>query len=143
MMSCAEMAARLNWAAVRAKAEIDIPTEAVVAKAEEKAKAAIGTYLFGWPQLAESTQADRSAKGYSPNEPLLRTGAMRDSLAHRAELSAEGAEGVVFSDDVKALWAELGTSRGEPPRPFLFQSLLRCDAEIESAFTAFIESLFG
>jgi hypothetical protein len=143
MMSCAEMAARLNWAAVRAKAEIDIPTEAVVSAAEEKAKAAIGTYSLGWPQLAESTQADRAAKGYSPNDPLLRTGAMRDGIAHKAELSAEGAEGVVFSDDVKALWAELGTSRGEPPRSFLYQSLLRCDAEIESAFTAFLESLFA
>jgi hypothetical protein len=131
------MAARLNLAAVKAKAEIDIPTEAVVAAAEEKAKEAIGTYVFGWPQLAESTLARKSA-----DTPLLETGAMRDSISHRAELSPEGAEGVVYSDDKTALYQELGTSRGIPPRSFLYQSLLRCDPEIEAAFTAFMESLF-
>jgi hypothetical protein len=136
MISCAEMAARLNWAAVRAKAEIDIPTEAVVAKAEEKAKEAIGTYDYGWPQLAESTLERKSA-----NTPLLETGEMRDSVSHKAELSAEGAEGVVYSDDKTALYQELGTSRGIPPRPFLYPSLLRCEPEIESAFAAFFESL--
>jgi hypothetical protein len=137
MLSCAEMAARLNWAAVRVKAEIDIPTEAVVAKAEEKAKEAIGTYAYGWPQLAESTLEHKGA-----NTPLLETGSMRDSISHKAELSAVGAEGLVYSDDIKALWQEMGTSRGIPPRPFLYQSLLRCDPEIESAFRAFMESLF-
>jgi hypothetical protein len=67
---------------------------------------------------------------------------MRDSISHRAELSPEGAEGVVYSDDKTALYQELGTSRGIPPRSFLYQSLLRCDPEIEAAFTAFMESLF-
>jgi hypothetical protein len=139
MMTCAEMAARLNWAAVRAKAEIDIPTEAVVAKAEEKAKEAIGTYAYGWAPLQPDTIAHKA----NGDTPLLETGAMRDSISHKAELSAEGAEGLVYSDDIKALWQELGTSRGIPPRSFLYQSLVRCEPEIATAFTAFVESLFA
>jgi hypothetical protein len=139
MMSCAEMAARINWAAVRAKAEIDIPTEAVVAKAEAKAKEAIGNYSYGWPPLKPETIAHKA----NGDTPLLETGAMRDSISHKAELSAEGAEGLLYSDDIKALYQEIGTSRGIPPRSFLYQSLLRCDAEIETAFTSFFESLFA
>ena len=142
-MTPGEFAARLQWAAVRAKTELDIPVEAVVEAAAEKARAAIGTYGYGWPQLAASTQADRVSRGYAANEPLLRTGEMRGSIGHMAALSAEGAEGVVYSTDVVAVWQELGTSRGIPPRSFLMQSLLRSDPEIEAAFTAFVASLFA
>ena len=143
MMTPAEFARKLQWAAVRARTEIDIPTEAVVEAAAEKARTAIGTYAYGWPQLAASTQADRAARGYAANEPLLRTGEMRGSIGHMAQLSAEGAEGVIYSTDEIAVFQELGTSRGIPPRSFLMASLLRCDPEIEAAFTAFVVSLFA
>jgi hypothetical protein len=89
-------------------------------------------------QPVEAPQLERKGA----NTPLLETGSIRDSISHKAELSAVGAEGLVYSDDIKALWQELGTSRGIPPRSFLYQSLLRCDPEIESAFRAFMESLF-
>lgn len=41
------------------------------------AKALFGTYQAGWRQLAESTQKDRQRRGYSPNDPLLRSGALQ------------------------------------------------------------------
>jgi hypothetical protein len=143
MLSLEEFAAMLKLAAVRAKAEIDIPTEIVMVAAEKRAKEAIGTYEFGWPQLAESTQADRGAKGYAANEPLRRTGELQESIAHQTELTATGAEGVLGSGEKTALWAELGTSRGEPPRPILSESLMRSGPEIETAFGEFVMTLLS
>jgi hypothetical protein len=137
MMSFGEWAAKLESAAVRAKNEIEIPTEAVMVAAEAEAKAAIGTYAFGWPQLAESTQDERVAKGYSPNDPLLREGNLRDSIEHQVEATFEGAEGVLGSGEKTALWAELGTSRGEPPRPFLSEALMRSAPLVDVTFGHF------
>lgn len=81
---------------------------------EAEAKRVIGTYDYGWPQLAESTQEDRSRKGFAANEPLLRTGDMRDSIKH----TVDGDVGYVFSNDPIAKWQELGTAK-IPPRSFL------------------------
>lgn len=81
---------------------------------EHEAKRVIGTYEYGWPQLADSTQADRERQGFSPNDPLLRTSDMRDSIEH----TVTGAEGYVGSNDPKAKWQELGTDR-IPARSFL------------------------
>ena len=102
MLSIDEFAAMLKLAAVRAKAEIDIPTEIVMVGAEKRAKEAIGTYEFGWPQLAESTQADRVA-----------------------------------------IFQELGTSRGTPPRSYLGESLMRSGPEIETAFGEFMMTILS
>jgi hypothetical protein len=143
MFSPDEFAAMLKLAAVRAKAEIDIPTEIVMVEAEKRAKEAIGTYGFGWPQLAESTQADRVAKGYAANEPLLRDGTLRESISHQTELTFDGAEGVLGSGEKTALWAELGTSRGEPPRPALSDSLMRAGPDIETAFGEFLMTVIS
>ena len=77
---------------------------------EEEAKSAIGTYKYGWPTLAASTLARKSA-----DTPLLQTGALRDSITHTVESNSSG---VVFSNDPKAGWHEFGTAR-IPPRPFL------------------------
>jgi hypothetical protein len=84
---------------------------------EDEAKRVIGSYDYGWRELAESTQAERARLGFPPNEPLLRTGEMRDSLEHQVVLAEK--KGYVGSNDDKAVWQELGTSRGIPPRSFL------------------------
>lgn len=67
-----------------------------------------------WAELADSTKADRVAKGFPENEPELRTGEMRDSI----ETSVKGNEAVVGSASDIAMYQELGTER-MPPRPFL------------------------
>ncbi len=92
---------------------------------EAEAKAEIGDYqpakgLFAaWAQLADSTKADRAAHGFTPNDPLLRTGKLRDGIEHTVEMGALGA-GVahVGSNSPVAVYQELGTSR-IPPRSFL------------------------
>jgi hypothetical protein len=151
MMSCAEFAEVLERAAIKARNELDIPTEAYMKEVEEKAKGVIGTYAYGWPQLAEYTQDDRASLGFSANDPLLRTGGLRSSIESMAESSGLGAEGLVYSGEKTALWAEMGTRGGasgggwggpEPPRSFLMQSLVRSYGEMGSIFAAFAEALF-
>lgn len=54
------------------------------------------------------------AQGFEENEPLLRTGELRDSIEH-----AVGAgEAAIGSNNDKAVWQELGTDK-IPPRSFL------------------------
>ncbi len=60
-----------------------------------EAKKVLGTYDYDWPQLAPSTQADRVQAGFAANEPLLRTGELRDSIEytiisdHEAEVGSD------------------------------------------------------
>jgi hypothetical protein len=138
MLSIEEFAAMLERAAVKTKVEIEIPVEAVMVAAENLAKESVGTYAFGWPQLAESTQDERVAKGYSANDPLLREGDLRDSIEHQVEATFEGAEGTLGSSSMVALYQELGTSRNLPPRPFLSEALMRSAPLLETEFGEFL-----
>ncbi len=88
---------------------------AIVARACEMvanaAKEALGTYEFGWISLRPETIAHKM-RGDSP---LLETGELRDSI----QWNSSGLLGHVGSNLDRAVWQELGTSRGIPPRPFL------------------------
>ena len=114
--SLAEAAVRFAAAAratEEAKAEI---IEAACKMVAAKAKGAIGTYEFGWTPLQSETVA-RKANG---DTPLLETGELRASI----EWTAEKDVGYVGSNNDKAVWQELGTSRGIPPRPFLMTAAM-------------------
>ncbi len=82
---------------------------------QKEAKRVIGTYDYGWPELAASTQSDRESKGYPADEPLLRDGTLRDSIQYTV-ISAKEAE--IGSNDKIAVYQELGTST-IPARSFL------------------------
>jgi len=98
----------------------------VAAAIEKTAKEEIGEYqpevppFPAWAPLAESTIDNRVAQGYSPDEPLLRTGDLRDSISHQVE----GLEAAIGSDSEIALYQELGT-KTIPPRPFLGPAAIR------------------
>lgn len=91
---------------------------------ETAAKREIGEYqpaagaFPAWAELAESTKADRVAKGFSEDEPLLRTGDLRDSIKH--EVSEF--EAVIGSESDIAAYQEFGTDK-IPPRPFMGPAL--------------------
>lgn len=91
---------------------------------EKQAKAEIGVYQPAvgefpkWEELADSTKADRVSQGFTENDPLLRSGELRDSIGH----SVEGLEAVIGSTSEIAVYQEMGTSR-IPPRPFLGTAL--------------------
>lgn len=102
---------------------------------ETEAKAAIGTYEYGWPPLQPETVA-RKANG---DTPLLETGELRDSIEH----TVQGDSGFVGSNDDVAIFQELGTSR-IPPRSFLGGAAMRKGEEAAEAIgREIVTKLFG
>jgi hypothetical protein len=109
-----------------------IALEAIGQMVEAEAKRTIGTYDFDWPQLAESTQQDRERKGYEANEPLLRTGELRDAIEHQVDQhemsveigvpAGEPHSGTGATVGEIGMYQEFGTAT-IPPRPFLGPSL--------------------
>jgi hypothetical protein len=135
LSSFAGLAARLAMA----EADVKMATEAGLEKTcqliEDRAKEVIGTYIFNWPQLAQSTQEQRVALGFSANEPLLRTGKLRDSIGHLVE----GDVGYVGTNDPVAKYHEYGTTR-IPPRPFLAGALAATEGEIPKIFGSLVSA---
>jgi len=135
LSSFAQLAARL----ATADADMRLAQEAILEKAcqmiEDEAKGAIGNYKYGWPQLAESTQQERVAQGYSANEPLLRTGQLRDSIGHVVVSSKEA---FIGTNDPIAPYQEFGTSK-IPPRPFLGGALAASEGKIERMAARMVE----
>jgi HK97 gp10 family phage protein len=92
---------------------------------EETAKEEIGVYQAeagpfpAWPSLADSTIADRVSKGFTPDDPLLRSGELRDSIVHEVEEW----EATIGSTDPVMEFHEFGTSR-MPPRPVMGPALV-------------------
>lgn len=112
---------------------------------ERTAKSEFGTYQPGigfwpgWAELADATKQDRVSLGFTENDPLLRSGELRDAVTHDvdgAELEvAIGVKGgdthQPYSDGSGAvdlgelmIWHELGTAN-MPPRPVLGTALAR------------------
>lgn len=104
---------------------------------EREAKAEIGHYqpatahFAAWAPLADATVEDRVRKGYSPDEPLLREGTLRDSIGHQVS----GLEALVGSTSDIAVYQELGTST-IPPRAFLGPAAIRKKEQIEKLIGA-------
>lgn len=98
---------------------------------ENEAKRSIGEYqdaagpFAAWQPLAESTLEQKARAGYAPpDNPLLRTGDLRDSIEHQVHEE----EACVGSNSDIAMWQELGTNR-IPPRSFLGAAAVRKEAE--------------
>jgi phage gpG-like protein len=104
--------------------DLDTVGPAIVARACEmvcaEAKRVIGEGYPYWPALSPETLARKMM-----NTPLLETGELRASI----EWQAHGLEGQVGSNNDKAIWHELGTSK-IPPRSFLMGAALRMEPKI-------------
>lgn len=87
---------------------------------EAQAKAEFGNYqpavgpFQAWPELADSTKDDRVRQGYTENDPLLRSGELRDTVSHETA----GLEVAIGSTSDLMVYHEFGTSK-MPPRPVL------------------------
>src|SRR5574337_849102 len=136
MLSCLQMAQELERAAIKAKNEIEVPTEALMKLLAEEAKGFLGHYQEGWAPLKPATIA-RKAKG---DTPLLESGEMRETIKGEAELRPYGAEGVVGSESKIALYQEMGTVK-IPPRPFLALAMSHCYEKADVAFGKFALAL--
>ncbi len=71
-----------------------------------------------WAPLAERTIEDRIRLGFTPDDPLLRTGALRRSI----DYTVRPRRLLLGSTSLIGLWQELGTVT-IPPRPFLGRAM--------------------
>jgi hypothetical protein len=91
----------------------------------------VGDYS-AWAPLAEATMKDRVSKGFSPDDPLYRTGDLMNSIYNKVEIAARVV--AVGSDDPIMLWQENGTPDAKhpiPPRPSLGPALFQNKAKIQ------------
>lgn len=91
--------------------------------------------------LAQATQDERSAKGFTPDDPLLRNGSLLKSKVERAH--AHGVGGIGTPEKIQ-LHHEYGyinarTGRSVPPRPVFRRAL----EESSGAILAIAEMLAG
>jgi len=125
-MDLKQFARELSSASAKIAAELELGFHAIVKEIEEMAKEEIGVYqpAYGpfdaWAPLAESTKADRVRQGYSEDEPLLRSGELRDSI----ESEVVGLAAIVGIKSDIGLWQEVGTER-IPPRPIIGPAYVR------------------
>lgn len=121
MFTVMGFASHLAFMAAEMEAEHKHELEQAAQLVEKKAKSVIGTYAAGWPPLAASTLARKSA-----DTPLLETGGLRNSIQHGI-VDHNTVE--VGSNDQKAVWHELGTTKA-PPRSFLVSSAQAVEKDV-------------
>lgn len=112
-------------AAHKASAAIPHGLEKAAVIVEAEVKASIGHYQEGWAPLSQATLEGffhplagwikgKVEIGYAPpDNPLLRTGALREDYHH----TVHGHEAVVGSNSDIAVWQELGTPNAMYPIP--------------------------
>ena len=119
-------AREMSSASARIATDLEVGFRVIVKEIEETAKEEMGVYqpavgpFEAWAPLAASTKADRVRLGYSEDEPLLRSGELRDSI----ESEVVGLAAIVGTKSEIGLWQEMGTDR-IPPRPFIGPAYVR------------------
>ena len=118
--SIGQFVAHLSGLAVEQHAVQHRALEKAAVLVEGHAKAKFGEYqpegggFVAWAELADSTKQDRVAQGFTENDPLLRSGATRDSISHK--VSSDEAQ--IGSNSDILVYQELGTAH-IPPRSVL------------------------
>lgn len=125
-MDLEQFARELSSASASIATGLEAGFRVIVKEIEEIAKEEIGVYqpAYGpfdaWTPLAESTKAGRVRKGYTEDDPLLRSGELRDSI----ESEVIGLAAIVGTKSEIGLWQEVGTA-SIPPRPFIGPAYVR------------------
>ena len=152
MASFADVAARIaSMAAAMKETQAEVLDE-MATRIQERAREKIGHYqqesgpYNTWSQLKRSTQRERERHGFTPNDPLLRTGDLRDSI----KKAVYGSFAVVGSDSMIAVYQELGThgvgvdpatGYHVPPRPFLGPAAYESREWVGEVVTEWVKSL--
>ena len=124
--SFAGLAAHLGIVSQRLRRELRPGLEKAGRILEAEAKSYIGHYqgaageFSAWESLSESTIKDRTSKGYYLDEPLLRTGELRESIHHTVGDTTVD----IGSTSEIAEHHEFGTKK-MPPRPFMGPAVVR------------------
>ncbi|MCG7388749.1 hypothetical protein [Pantoea sp. ACRSB] len=126
MMDLDMFAREISLASAKIATEVELGFHVIVKEIEETAKEELGVYqpavgpFEAWSPLTESTKADRARAGYAEDEPLLRSGGLRESI----ESEVTGLAAIVGTKSEIGLWLEVGTDR-IPPRPFIGPAYVR------------------
>jgi hypothetical protein len=131
MMTVDEFADALTRSIASVRPELERGLVALGAVTTELAKSYIGHEHNEWPPLAPSTIEQKERLGYAVPAPLLREGILRESI--KPEVDPIELELVVGSEDIIAVYQEMGTSRGIPPRPFLSMAMEYTTTELAPA----------
>jgi phage gpG-like protein len=145
-MSLLQFITHLAGVKARMDHETNVALERAARLVEAEAKAVIGNYqpeagqFAAWAQLADVTISDKEKLGYAPpDNPLLREGALRDSIEH----AVGDKEAVVGSNSAVAEYQELGTQH-IPPRSFLGGAAVRKGSDVaELLGSATVMALVG
>lgn len=127
-----ELVAQFTKNTLMAIEAVEIGLEHAAKVVQEDAKDRIGEYqreighFPEWAPLANATKADRLAKGFTEDDPLLRSGELRDSIV--TEHTAMAA--VIGSKLPQSAYLEFGTEK-MPPRPFLGPAALAKRKQIQ------------
>lgn len=100
------------------KASVQQELEQIAPQILETVQNKIGAYQEGWEPLADATQKEREEHGYSPDNPLLRTGNLRNSYSTHVNEN----QIIIGSFDPDAEYMEIGTT-SIPPRPILLPAI--------------------
>lgn len=137
MISPGEYAAKLRAASTEVHNGLVVPTEEAMTLVAEKARAALGTAGYGWAAHSEAT-----VERWSEHPIGVLTGEMQGGVGSMAAASAEGAEGLVYDTSPQAVFFEMGTVH-QPPRSFLYQSMVHSLEQIEGIFLRFAVKILG
>jgi phage gpG-like protein len=135
IMKLAESAARFAVAAAAEKAAEQEALESACELIETRAKNYIGAPHGWWAPLKPETL--RRKDGI--NTPLLESGEMRDSIEH----TVHHPSGFVGSNSDIAVYQELGTSRGIPPRSFLGHAASESGEDVAKIVGATVAGAIG
>ena len=136
---------------IEIRRELERGLDHALERIEETARSEFGTYqpaageFAAWAPLADATQEQREALGYTPNDPLLRTGDLMNAVEREIDKAGlEGAVGVREGQLGTVMLAqEVGTSR-IPPRPVLGPAAYRNVALVKRlAGAAVIAGIIG
>lgn len=118
-------------------AELRTGLKFVTTAIKDTAQAELGHYqsqvgpFEAWKELADATKEDRVSQGFTENDPLLRSGALKESI--NDEVVA--LDGYVGSDNDEAVWMELGTDKA-PPRSYLGPAVIHNEDLIKEVLGA-------
>jgi hypothetical protein len=142
MMDLGEFAKLLEEAAANCRPRLEVALGKIGVHTQELAISYIGREMAEWPPLKPATVTEKRRLGYtgqiSPTDPLLRTGANRDSI----RVEVEGLMMAVGSNRPEFLWMEMGTVH-VPPRPSIAMAMLHALPHAETVLGTVATSLLS
>lgn len=135
--SFAAAAAEFERAALASVVSEQATLDAIGKLVAGRARAKFGIYQDGWEPLAQYTMDERVYLGFTPNDPLLRTGGLRDSIGYDADL----VKVTIGSTHDFMVHHEYGT-RTHPARPVLVPAVRESLPEILALARGMVVAVF-